>query len=198
MMLPLAAALLLAQASHVPAAPPQAAPQLVVAAPVAPADHPGAIVLPKQTLVRLMVLNEVNGHQAKPGTRFVLRVDENVVVGGTVVIPIGAKAWGEVTQVTDNKALGKPGSVSARLLYVEANGERVPLIGEEQSRANPGGDKVAMASAAFGPFALLTKGNVGKLKAGFIFNGYVAADRLFDPAAGKFLPADPAPAPSAP
>jgi|GEM_PF-7022463 len=198
MMLPIAAALLLAPASPASAAPPPAVPQLVVAAPAAPADHPGAVVLPKQTLVRLMVLNEVNGHQAKPGTRFVLRVDENVVVGGTVVIPVGAKAWGEVTQVTDNKALGKPGSVAARLLYVEANGERVPLIGEEQSRANPGGDKVAMASAAFGPFALLTKGNVGKLKAGFIFNGYVAADCLFDPAAGKFLPAGPAPAPSAP
>jgi len=198
-----AAALLLAQAAPPSAAPPPAAPpptapaapQLVVAAPAAPADRPGAVVLPRQTLVRLMVLNEVNGHEAKPGTRFVLRVDENVLVGGTIVIPVGAKAWGEVTEVTQNKALGKPGSVGARLLYVEANGERVPLAGEEQSRGNAGGDKVAMASAAFGPFALLTKGNVGKLKAGFIFNGYVAADRLFDPATGKFVPADP---PSAP
>jgi len=195
-----AAALLLAQAGApaappAPTPPPAAAPQLVVATPAAPADHPGALVLPKQTMVRLMVLNEVNSREAKPGTRFVLRVDENVVVGGTVVIPVGAKAWGEVTAVSANKALGKPGSVGARLLYVEANGERVALTGEENSRGNAGGDKMAMASAAFGPFALLTKGNIGKLKAGFIFNGYVAADRLFDPSAGKFLPADPPPAP---
>jgi hypothetical protein len=199
-----AAALLLAQASP-PAAPPApaaapaaAAPQLVVAAPAAPADHPGALVLPKQTMVRLMVLNEVNSREAKPGTRFVLRVDENVVVGGTIVIPVGAKAWGEVTAVSANKALGKPGSVGARLLYVEADGERIALTGEENSRGNAGGDKMAMASAAFGPFALLTKGNIGKLKAGFIFNAYVAADRTFDPAAGKFLPPEPIAAPAAP
>ena len=197
-----AAALLLAQASApaVPPAPPPpatAAPQLVVAAPAASPDHPGALVLPKQTMVRLMVLNEVNSREARPGTRFVLRVDENVVVGGTVVIPVGARAWGEVTAVSANKALGKPGSVGARLLYVEANGDRVALTGEENSRGNAGGDKMAMASAAFGPFALLTKGNIGKLKAGFIFNGYVAAERTFDPAAGKFLPADPTAAPAA-
>jgi hypothetical protein len=192
-----AAALLLAQASAPPPPPPPlaAAPQLVVAAPAAPADRPGALVLPRQTMVRLMVLNEVNSREASPGTRFVLRVDENVVVGGIVVIPVGAKAWGEVTEVTANKALGKPGSVGARLLYVEVNGERIALAGEEQSRGNAGGDKMAMASAAFGPFALLTKGNIGKLKAGFIFNGYVAADRLFDPAAGTFLPAGPPAAP---
>jgi hypothetical protein len=181
----------------VPAAP-VAAPQLVVAAPAAPADHPGAVVVPKQTLVRLMVLNEVNTREAKPGTRFVLRVDENVVAGGTVVIPVGAKAWGEVTEVTPNKALGKPGTIGARLLYVEAAGERVPLTGEEQTRGNAGGDKIGMAAAAFGPFALFTKGNIGKLKAGFIFNGYVAADRLFDTAAGKFLPSEPPPAEAPP
>ena len=123
-----------------------------------------------------------------------LRVDEKVVVGGTTLIPAGARAWGEVTQIIPNKALGKPGSVGARLLYIEMGGDHVALIGEEQSRGNAGGDKMGMAAVAFGPFALLTKGNIGKLKAGFIFNGYVAADRLFDPAAGRFLPADGAPA----
>ncbi|MBV9930614.1 MAG: hypothetical protein JO013_06695 [Alphaproteobacteria bacterium] len=211
MILSPAAALLLLQATAAPPAPvvpapvpapvpaaapttAPAAPQLVVAVPAAPADRPGAIVVPKQTLVRLMVLNEVNSREAKPGTRFVLRVDENVVVGGATVIPVGARAWGEVTAVTQNKALGKPGSVGARLLWVEAKGERVALVGEEQSRGAGGGDKVAMAWSGFGPFALFTKGNIGKLKAGFIFNGYLAADRLFDPATGSFLPADPPPA----
>jgi hypothetical protein len=193
------AALLLAQANVPPPAPAVAAPQLVVAVPAAPAGHPGAIVLPSQTLVRLMVMSEVNSREAKPGTRFGLRVDENVVVGGIVVIPVGAKAWGVVTEVAPNKALGKPGHIGARLLYVEApGGERVALDGDEQTRGNGGGDKMAMASAAFGPFALLIKGNIGKLKAGFIFDGYVAADRLFDPAAGTFLPPEAPPAPATP
>ncbi|MFL6856425.1 MAG: hypothetical protein ACJ8EB_00795, partial [Allosphingosinicella sp.] len=194
-----AAALLLLQGAGPPPPPPApvAAPRLVVATPAAPAGHPGAVVLPKQTLVRLMVMNEVNSREAKPGTRFPLRVDENVVVGGAVVIPVGARAWGVVTEIAPNKALGKPGKIGARLLYVEApGGDRVALVGEEQTRGNAGGDKMAMASAAFGPFALLVKGNIGKLKAGFIFDGYIAADRLFDPAAGAFLPPEPPPAPA--
>lgn len=186
-----AAALLLTQAAVPPPWSEQgvAAPQLVVAVPRAPADHPGAVVVPKQTMVRLMVLNEVNTRTARPGTRFVLRVDENVLVAGVVVIPVGAKAWGEVTEVVPNKALGRPGAIGARLLYVEAGGERVMLSGEEQSRGSTGADRIAMLSATVGPFALFTKGNIGKLKAGFIFNGYFASDRLFDTATGRFVPA---------
>jgi hypothetical protein len=169
-------------------APAAAEPQLIVAAPSAPAEQAGAVLLPKGTMVRLMVVNEINTMKDTPGTRFVLRVDEDVAVNGAVVIPTGAKAWGEVTKVVPNKALGKPGSIGAKLLYADVPGGRIALDGEELSAGNKGGDRVAMAISGFGPFGLLARGTQGKLKAGFIFNGYVAQDRLFDPAAGTFLP----------
>src|SRR3712207_916855 len=111
---------LLASASGAAAqepAPAAVQPELVVATPAPPADRPGAIVVAKDTMVRLMVLNEVNTNSAKPGDRFVLRVDENVVVGGATVIPVGARAYGEVTRVKSNGAVGKAGSVGAKLLY---------------------------------------------------------------------------------
>ena len=168
-----------------PAAAPQ--PELVVAAPAAPADHPGAIVVAKDTMVRLMVLNEVNTNSAKPGDRFVLRVDENVVVGGATVIPVGAKAYGEVTRVKSNGAVGKAGSVGAKLLYVELGEDRIPLTGESESKGRKEGGGVVMASAIWGPFGLLMKGGAGKLKAGHIFNGYIPADLLYDPATGRFI-----------
>lgn len=174
---------------------PMAQPQLVVAPPAAPADQAGALLVPKDTMVRLMVLNEVNTHDAKPGSRFVLRVDENVTVNGTIVIPVGAKAWGEVTSVKPNGAVGKAGSIGARLLHVEVGDEQVALTGEETTKGNKGGDRVALAVVGFGVFGLLARGTQGKLKAGFIFNGYVARDRLFDPTAGKFLPPAPEPPP---
>jgi hypothetical protein len=176
------------QAQSLPAPAPAAEPQLVVAAPAAPVDHPGALLVPKDTMVRLMVLNEVNTHDSKPGSRFVLRVDENVTVGGTVVIPVGARAWGEVTSVKENGAVGKAGVIGARLLHVDVGTAQVALSGEERSKGNKGGDRVVLAMAGFGLFGLLARGSQGKLKAGFIFNGYVAEDRLFDPAAGTFLP----------
>jgi hypothetical protein len=178
----------------VPEAPaPAAQPQLVVAPPVAPADQPGALLVPKDTMVRLMVLNEVNTHDAKPGSRFVLRVDENVTVNGTIVIPVGAKAWGEVTSVKPNGAVGKAGSIGARLLHVDVGDTQIALSGEETTKGNKGGDRVALAVVGFGVFGLLARGTQGKLKAGFIFNGFIAQDRLFDAAAGKFLPAAPEP-----
>lgn len=169
------------------AAPAAAQPELVVAAPAAPADRPGAIVVARDTMVRLMVLNEVNTNSAKPGDRFVLRVDENVIVGGSTVIPVGAKAYGEVTRVKSNGAVGKAGSVGAKLLYVELGEDRIPLTGESESKGRKEGGGVVMASAIWGPFGLLMKGGAGKLKAGHIFNGYIPADLLYDPATGRFV-----------
>lgn len=171
------------------AIPPAAAaqPELVVAPPAAPADRPGAIVVAKDTMVRLMVLNEVNTNSAKPGDRFVLRVDENVIVNGATVIPVGSKAYGEVTRVKSNGGVGKAGSVGAKLLYVELGEDRIPITGEGVSKGRKEGGGVVLASAIWGPFGLLMKGGPGKLKAGHIFNGYIPADLIFDPATGRFV-----------
>jgi hypothetical protein len=173
-----------------PAPAPAARPQLIViGAPEDAALPEGAVAVPQGTMVRLMVLNEVNTHKAKPGDTFVLRVDEDVVVDGTIVVPVGATAWGEVTAVEPNGAVGKAGTIGARLLYLEAGGERIALTGEENSKGNKGGDRVVLAMAGFGLFGLLARGSQGKLKAGHIFNGYVAERRLFDIKAAAFLPA---------
>lgn len=177
-----------APAGPAPAPAATAPPQLVIAAP--PTDVDGKILLPRDTMVRLMVLNEVNTHKHKPGHRFVLRVDEAVEVAGRVLVPVGAKAWGEVTEIEENKGLGKAGSIGARLLHIEADGGAVPLTGEDRSRGIKGGTRVAFAIAAFGPFGFLARGSQGKLKAGHIFNGYVAADMLYDPASGRFTTLD--------
>jgi hypothetical protein len=169
-------------------------PRVTIVAPAAPDSHPGAVVIPKDTMVRLMVLNEVNTRKAKPGDRFVLRVDENVAVDGMVVIPVGARAWGEVTETDKNGAAGKAGRISAKLLYVEAGGTRIPLTGEEQSKGAKGGDRVALAVIGFGLLGLFAEGAQGKLKAGHIFNGYLAGDLLYDPATSTFIAPDAAPA----
>jgi hypothetical protein len=187
------------QGNAAPASVP-AQPQLVVAAPAPPPEHPDAILLPKDTMVRLMVLNEVSTRESKPGDRFVLRLDEDVTVGGVTLVPTGARAWAEITEVKPNQALGKPGEIGAKLLYLEVGGERIALTGEDKSTGAKGGDRVVAAVGGFGLFGLLAKGNQGKLKAGHIFNGYVAEDRLFDAASGKFVTAAAAapPAPAAP
>lgn len=131
-------------------------------------------------MVRLMVTKEVNSRDNHPGDRFVLRVDEAVQTDGVTLIPIGAKAWGELVQSTKTGGVGKSGRINARLLYLEANGKRIDLDGERETAGSGGTGQVVASVIAFGPFGLLMKGNNATLKAGEILNGYTLADIEFD------------------
>lgn len=141
---------------------------------------PAKLVLPKGTMVRLMVLKEVNSRDHKAGHKFVLRVDEEVKVGAATVIPIGAKAWGEVTDAKGTGGAGKSGKLNARLLHVEDGDRQIPIDGERQSAGSGGTGQVVGGVVAFGIFGLLMKGNNATLKAGEILNGYTREDASFD------------------
>jgi hypothetical protein len=156
-----------------------AQPSAAIAPPSAPA---GTILIERDTVVRLMVLHEVSTRNAKPGDRFVLRVDEPVVAGGATVIPVGTKAWGEVLDAKKSGSVGKGGRLSARLLHIDVGGEQVPISGESRSKGEKGSTQVAMGMLGLGPLALFAPGNHAKLKAGEIFSAYLEADLLFDPA----------------
>jgi len=149
------------------------------ALPLVPPPTPKAI-LPKGTMIRLMVLNEVNSRDHKAGYRFVLRVDEEVKVGTLTVIPVGAKAWGEVISAQGTGGAGKSGQLNAKLLYVEAGDQRIPLDGSRQSAGGSSTGQVVGAVVAFGIFGLLAKGKNAALKAGEIINGYTVDEARFD------------------
>jgi len=174
-------AVALAAASQEAAPPlPAAESAPAVEALVTPPAPAPKIVLPKGSMVRLMVTKEVNSRDNHPGDRFILRVDEEVRVDGKLLIPIGTKAWGELVQATKTGGVGKSGTINARLLYLEANGKRIDLDGERQSSGGGGTGQVVASVIAFGPFGLLMKGNNATIKAGEILNGYTLADTAFD------------------
>ena len=163
--------------------PPAQAPDVVtpsaaeaVAVPAAPAR----LVLPKGTMVRLMVTKEVNSRDNRPGDRFVLRVDEDVQVSGVTLIPTGAKAWGELIGTEKSGGVGKSGKINARLLFVEAGDRKIDLDGERQSSGTGGTGQVVASVLAFGPLGLLMKGNNATLKAGEILNGYTLVETHFE------------------
>jgi hypothetical protein len=176
----LLAAALAAQSGEVSASPPADSVVLPVVRPVIPPPQ-AAFLLPKGTMLRLMVLREVNSRDHKAGHKFVLRVDEDVVIDGKTVIPTGAKAWGEVTAAEGTGSVGKSGRLSARLLYVEAGGKQIPLDGDRSSKGPDSTAQVVGAVVGLGIFGLLTKGSNATLKAGEIINGYTAEDASFDP-----------------
>jgi hypothetical protein len=164
-------------------------PELVLARPDQSTKHAGKILVPRNTLVRLKVLSEVNTRHKKAGDRFVLRVDEPVIVDGVTIVPIGAKAWGEVTKIKESGAAGSTGKISAKLLHIDLGAGTIPLNGEEQSKGPGSGNGVAVVVVGFGVLGLLVKGNEGKLKGGHIFNGFVANDMLYDPVSAAIVPA---------
>lgn len=158
----------------------------VVASPSAPAT--AATVIAKDTMVRLMVLKEVNSRDHGVGHRFVLRVDEDVKVNGVTVIPVGAKGWGEVVASDGTDSAGRSGRINARLLHVEVDGRQVPLKGDRQSSGRGGTGQAVASLIAFGPLGLLMKGNNATLKAGEIINGYTIADAAFGDASSAIAP----------
>ena len=71
-----------------------------------PSPTPGTTLVERDTMIRLMVLNEVTTKTAHPADRFALVVDEDVVVDGIKIIPVGSKAWGEVISASESGGLG--------------------------------------------------------------------------------------------
>lgn len=168
-----------------PATAPQVAAEAVQPSPAAAAP---VKMLSKGTMVRMMVLKEVNSRDHPTGHRFAVRVDEDVKVGGVTVIPVGAKGWGEVVGSEGTGSAGKSGRVNARLLYVEAEGQKIPLDGQRESSGSGGTGQAVVSVLAFGPLGLLMKGNNATLKAGEIINGYTSSDAVFDVAQPAVTP----------
>lgn len=142
-----------------------------LAAPVTP-----QIDIPRDTPVRLMVLNEVSTKDHEPGHRFRLRVDQPVLVDGLERIPVGATAWGEVLEVKKSGNLGKSGKLSARLLYLDLDGQEILLDGETDSQGKSGKGETILGVLGAGVFGLFAKGNNAKLKAGEKMMAFIAED----------------------
>jgi hypothetical protein len=140
-------------------------------------DNAG-IVVPRDTPVHLMVLSEVTTKTHSAGHRFKLRVIEPVIIDGKVVIPIGAVAWGQVTNAEGSGNLGKSGSLEAELLYLEAGGTQVRIDGQTRSEGNDGTAETVMGVLGLGIFGLFAKGNNAKIKAGEKFTAFTVEDSL--------------------
>lgn len=139
----------------------------------------------KGTDIELMVVREVNSRSAKAGERFRLRVNAPVTVDGTIAIPIGSIAWGEIVSVSGTSAAGGKGQLSLRLIHVDTQWGPVALTGTKgaEGASNTGG--VILGVLGFGLLGLLNKGGNATFKAGDIIHGYIADGE--DPAAPPLL-----------
>jgi len=138
----------------------------------------GAIEIPKDTPVHLMVLNEVSTKAHGVGHRFKLRVNKPIIIDGEIVIPVGATGWGEVTSAERSGNLGKSGKLQAKLLYVEVGNTNVAIDGETADKGNSGTGETVLGVIGLGLFGLFAKGNNAKIKAGEMMTAFTTEDTI--------------------
>ena len=132
-----------------------------------------AAKLPEGTDVRLQVTDKLSSATATEGQRFNLVLDEDVQVGGVVVVPRGAKAVGTVISAHKRGHMGKAGELNVQINYLLVGEQRVPL---RASSGRSGDSKVGATVALtvlFGPLGLLKRGKEVEIAPGIVLTAQV-------------------------
>jgi len=155
------------------------------ASPIAPAivapvaSAPTMAVLRAGTEIPLRVSEELTtkGKKLRVGSRFRLETSEPVIVQGVTIIPVGSPAMGEITDVRNKGMWGKSGHLTARLLYVTANGRQVRLSGGFDDKGVAGGiGATAVAAIVFLPAGFFMTGTSAKIPMGTVVKGFIDED----------------------
>jgi hypothetical protein len=137
-----------AQQAATPATIAPAAPQAVILSP------PTESVLRAGTEVPLIMAESIttNGKKLRVGQRVRLQVASPVMLNGAVVIPAGAPAEAEITDVRNKGMWGKSGRIEARVLNVRVGDRLIRLSGSFDDKGVTGTAGV-VASIALVPLA---------------------------------------------
>lgn len=136
-------------------------------------------VLRNGTEIPLRVSEELTtkGKKLRVGNRFRLETSEPVIVQGVTVIPVGSPAVGEITDVRNKGMWGKSGHLTARLLYVTANGRQIRLSGAFDDKGVAGGiGATAVAAIVFLPAGFFMTGTSAKIPMGTVVKGFIDED----------------------
>lgn len=141
--------------------------------------QPNRVTIGRDTPVSLMAISEVSTAKASAGTRFKMRVNEAIIVGGVVVVPVGTPAIGEVLTAKDSGGLGKSGAMTAKLLHISLGEAEIPLEGDKTAKGT-GAGSAGVAVIFAGALGLFHRGNNAKIKAGELLSGFVSEDVTLD------------------
>ncbi len=142
-----------------------------------------AAVLRDGTPVQLRLSRTVSSESDQPGeiVEFTLRKD--LVVGNTIVMPVGTEVYGVViTAQLEDRATGAGGVLEFRLQSLKlANGQEIPLRTIPQLPVDPNADLrpemlVNLVNSPYAPYAHFNDGKVTTVPKEMPLTLYVAAD----------------------
>lgn len=159
-------------------APVSAFAQSTVAPPIAaPATTNAVLRTGTEVPLRLSEELTTKGKKLRVGQRFHMEVAEDVKVQGVTVIPVGAPAVGEISDVRNKGMWGKSGHLAGRMLYVTVNGRQIRLSGAFDDKGVAGGvGAVAVSAIVFLPAGFFMTGTSARLPAGTSVKGFIDED----------------------
>ena len=135
-------------------------------------------VLQAGTALRLVTDSDVTSKTAQVGDPVALRLDEDLKVGDTIVVPKGAEVDATVSGVDRPGHVGAPGDITFEVHAIRSGRLTIPLSGRETLE---GVDKSSAPRHLFfipviGPATLLVRGKDAEIKPGMTLTASVAAD----------------------
>ncbi len=124
------------------------------------------VTVPKETLVKIKLLTELDSAKSKVGDKVHYRVIEDVMIKDRLVIPAGTEGVGAVQEATAAKRLGVDGRLLVDFKSLPAiDGTRVSLVMEETATEK---NKSLEMAAGAGMAGVILLGPIGLAGAYFI------------------------------
>lgn len=160
-----------------------AAPAAALAVP-AGSQESNEVVIPDGTEINIVTIEEISSKTAVEGDPLTFKVDEDIVMGGKVVIAKGTLVKGEVSNAKKSGRLGRGGALSIRVNSTQTvDDQKVKL---RASKGREGDDKTGTTVALvvlFGPLGFLKKGKDAKIKEGTKIKAYTDEEKKVTPKA---------------
>jgi len=140
-----------------------------------------AVILRSGTEVKLMFAQSLSSKHATVGEKIELRVEEDVRVDHTVVVPADARVLGTVVHGKKNEKYGNSKDLAVSVDYIVVKGTRIKLTGEHQQKAktNIGSATAATIGLGLSGLMIYMSQREAWIREGTSAKAYVAEDVIF-------------------
>ena len=143
------------------------------------------VTIPAGTEVELKLIHHLNSKYSPTGSTVHLRVSEDVLHDGQVVIREGTPVTGKIEEASKSKAMGRAGSLHFTVKRLEAvDGSLVPLDATIISKGRKRTGATVGMVVAFGLPGLFSKGRMAFAEKGTIYSASLLLDSEVDVSAG--------------
>lgn len=124
------------------------------------------VVLPKDSLIKVKFMEDINSKTNQQGDTIDFIVDDNVYVGDALVLPKGAKGYGQIKKIVQPRIFGRDARIDLDFSHVVAvNGGAVPVMVGDLAKQQA---KTAAGAAGASIGGMILFGPVGVVGGAFV------------------------------